>query len=98
MTTNQVQEFVKLGYTGAQHVASRVNAGNANEFAAESVSRELERGIINGDLPSAILRVQVRCRLDLSALLALEDAEQREAVAAFAGGCMKFLRENPDED
>jgi len=96
MTAEQVQQFAELGYMATKRLAGRTNAGNANEYAAESVSRDLERGLDNDDLASAILRLQKRCRIDLSAMLSLDGTWQREAAAAFTGGCMQFLQENPD--
>lgn len=96
MTREQVRQFSELGYNAAHRVAERTNADNANEFAATSVARELDRGILNGNLPKAVLTTQLRCGLDLSALLAVDENEQHEAIAAFIGGCMRFLAENPD--
>jgi hypothetical protein len=96
MTTEQVRHFSELGYTAAKRLAARTDAGNANEFAAMSVARDLERGVLCHTLSKAILKTQLRCGMDLSSLLALIDDEQQEAVAAFAGGCLRFLEENPD--
>jgi len=102
MTTEDRERFVKMGYTAAQRVASRINAGNANEFAATSLSRNLVNGIRGCGSsaridPAALLRLQDRCKLDLSALLSLDGPEQLEAAALFGAGCMKFFHDNPDE-
>ncbi len=95
MKNEDVKRFVELGYKAAERLASTINAGNANEFAAYSLSRDLERAA--RDLAKGILRVQSRCHLDLSDMLLLDEDEQAKAVAAFAGGCLRFLEENPDE-
>jgi hypothetical protein len=90
-------DFVKLGYNAAQQIASRVNAGNANEFAATSISGEINRMTLNSKInPVLLIRLQNRCHLDLSPLLLLEDKEQIKALALFGGGAMQFYQDNPD--
>jgi len=91
-------DFVKLGYEAARQIGSRVNAGNANEFAASSINNEVRRivdplGKIN---PAKIIRLQERCHLDLSSILLLDEKEQGKALALFAGGALRFYQENPD--
>ena len=102
MTTEERERFLKLGYEAAERVACRIDAGNSNEFAATTVSRDLANGIKGcGNSaqidPAAIIRLQERCKLDLSPLLLLNGAEQLEAAALFGGGCMQFFHDNPDE-
>jgi len=102
MTTVDRERFLKLGYEAAERVANTIDAGNANEFAATTVSRDLVNGIkgcgSSAKLdPVAVFRLQERCRLDLSSLLLLDSAEQLEAAALFGGGCMQFFQDNPDE-
>lgn len=96
MTIEQVQRFSEMGYTAAQRVAARIDAGNANEAAATSVACDLKNGMLHYCLPNTILTTQIRCGMDLSSLLALPEEGQQEAVAAFVGGCMLFLEENSD--
>jgi hypothetical protein len=91
-------DFVKLGYEAARQIASRTNAGNANEYAARSISGDVYNAVDpRGKIATVkILRLQDRCRLDLAPILLLDEKEQCRALALFAGGAMQFYEENPD--
>lgn len=94
----QRDEFVELGYEAARTIASGLNAGNANEFAATSIGNTVRNAIgPSGKVdPVWIIRLQERCRLDLSSILLLDEKEQCKALALFAGGALRFHRDNPD--
>jgi len=91
-------DFVKLGYEAARQIASRINAGNANEFAATSIGNDVHNAVNPlGKINLArIIRLQERCHLDLSSILLLDEKEQCRALGLFAGGAMQFYRDNPD--
>jgi hypothetical protein len=102
MKTEDRERFVQLGYKATERVASGINAGNVNDIAAATMTKDLINGIkgcgSSAKLdPIAILRLQERCRMDLSSLLFLEGAEQLEAAVLFGNGCMQFSQDNPDE-
>jgi hypothetical protein len=95
----QRDEFVELGYEAARKIASRVNAGNANEFAATSIGNDVRNAIeLSGTVnPVWIIRLQERCHVDLSPILMLDGKEQGKALALFAGGALRFHRDNPEK-
>jgi hypothetical protein len=94
----QRDEFVELGYEAARKIASRVNAGNANEFAATSIGNDVRNAVnpLGKINPARVIRLQERCHLDLSSILLLDEKEQCKALALFAGGALRFHRDNPD--
>jgi hypothetical protein len=92
------EEYVDLGYEAASNIASRVNAGNASDFAAKSIAADIQYAVIGiGKIDySAICKLQDRCRIDLSPILLLDDKEQCKAFALFAAGAWKYHKDNPD--
>ena len=77
-----------LGVKAAEAIADKhSNAGNAVEFAADSIATSFR----DRNLSKAVLATQTRCGIDLSALLAFEDeADIEKAVAAFVGGALSI--------
>ena len=91
-------DFVALGYEAARQVASRLNASNANEFAATTIANDVRNLVEPGEKINVtrLIRLQERCHLDLSCILLLDEKEQCRALALFAGGALHFYQDNPD--
>jgi hypothetical protein len=91
-------DCVMLGYEAARQLASRIDAGNANEFAAHTIANDVHNAIVGDGVVNfaRIVRLQDRCRLDLSSILLLDEKDQCKALALFAGGALQFFQDNPD--
>jgi hypothetical protein len=92
--------FRDLGRQATEKVASKVNAGNANSFAASSLAHELQRAMGNArdveGLLRAIARVQQRAEISLFEIIDLSPEDQAKACASFCAGCYEWAAENPD--
>ncbi len=61
MTNETFVQWQALGATCAKRLAAKTNAANANQFAAESVSKQLEYSLRSLD---EFIKLQRRCGVD----------------------------------
>lgn len=90
ITSVQRVRLEELGYRAAQRCAATLNAGNAVEFAGESLARRLSSASTRDRFHRAVMEVQLRARLSLLPLAELPESQRSTAPNAFVCGLFRF--------
>ena len=95
-----MEQIRLLGYEAARKRAERTNAGNANSFAAHSISQKVECVFRNTE-PDYLKLIELQSYLSMDLHSVFDTGGDEKAMkrnaSAFVGGAMAFASDNPDD-